>query len=490
VVRRLLAAAVAVLVLAGCGSTVPTAERGAGSRAFSSEQEALDGATDVSGPDAIDGGPTAATPDASARRTAAGGTASGAAGQQGGGPTSGAPNRSPIELGILYTVNDGAQSAGIDNGNTFSLSRAVRAFVDAYNDAGGIAGRRIVPVYAEMHSASNNYEAQVEAACATFTQDHKVAAVITNVGYYSPILLACTQKASVPIFAGDYAGPDESDAARFPLFVTPVTPVGEARVEAVIEHLAGAGFLTRANKVGVIIEDCPINQRVHQRAVVPALREAGLTLAATYAPRCFLSLADYGGQATDTQAAVLQFRQAGVDRVLFVSQAAEANIMNLFSTGAEAQGYRPGYALSSVAIAVVLAANAPAAQLANAKGVGWLPVLDSANTSQEPTTATARRCLDMVKKEGVNPASPADTFFVYGPCDSFELFAAVLRATNGDASAAAVTRALPGVGGSYVAASTVGGRVGVRNGRVGPGAARLFGWVNGRFEYTSAAFAL
>ena len=486
--RRLLTAVVAAVVLAGCGSTVPAAERRAAGRATAGEEEALTGSPEV--PDLVgDAGGTATangTSERTADRTASGARAQGASG----GNATGAKATGPIELGILYTVNDGAQSAGIDNGNTFSLSRAVRAFVDGYNDAGGIAGRRIVPVYAEMHSASNNYEAQVEAACATFTQDRKVAAVITNVGYYSPILLTCMQKASVPIFAGDYAGPDDSDGARFPLFVTPVTPAGEARVEAVIERLAGAGFLTKANKVGVIIEDCPVNQRVHQRGVVPALRAAGLTLAATYAPRCFLSLQDYGGQATDTQAAVLQFRQAGVDRVLFVSQAAEANIMNLFSTGAEAQGYRPGYALSSVAIATVLAANAPAAQLANAKGVGWLPVLDTQNTTQEPATTTATRCLDMLEKQGVVPASAADTFFILGPCDSFELYAAVLRATNGDASSAAVGRALPGVGASYVAASTVGGKVGVRNGRVSPGAARLFGWVNGRFEYTSPAFAL
>ena len=90
----------------------------------------------------------------------------------------------------------------------------------------------------------------------------------------------------------------------------------------------------------------------------------------------------------------------------------------------------------------------------------------------------------------MTPASAADSFNVFGPCDSFELYAAVLRATNGDASAGAVARALPGVGASYVSAATVGGKVAVKGGRVGPGAARLFGWVNGRFEYTSAAFAL
>jgi hypothetical protein len=488
--RRLLLAAVATLLLAACGSTVPMAEQRAAGRMSPGAEAGLDAV----------GGPAGTADDTGAPTVAGGGTGdapSGRAASRAGGPGGAGAGgvaaktaTGPIQLGILYSVNDGAQSAGIDNGNSFSLSRAVRAFVAGYNEVGGIAGRRINAVYAELHSASNNYEAQVEAACATFTQDNDVAAVISNLGYYSPILLSCLQKAAIPLLSGDWAGPDETDAAAHPLFVSPSGLLGEARVRAVIGHQASAGYLTARNRIGVVIEDCPVNQRVHQRAVVPALRQAGLTLAATYAPRCFLSLQDYGGQASDIQGAVLQLRQAGVDRVLFVSQAAEANIMNLFSTGAEAQGYRPGYALSSVAAATVLALNAPAAQLANAKGVGWLPVLDSADTAQEPATATARRCLDMLAKQGVTPVSAADSFNVLGPCDSFELYAAVLRATNGDPSAEAVTRALPGVGAGYTSAATVGGRVAVRGGRIGPGAARLFGWVNGRFEYTSAAFPL
>ena len=65
---------------------------------------------------------------------------------------------------------------------------------------------------------------------------------------------------------------------------------------------------------------------------------------------------------------MLQFNQQRVDWVMFVSLAAEANIMNLFSTVADAQHYSPGYALSSIAAPAVLAQNAPKDQLANASG--------------------------------------------------------------------------------------------------------------------------
>ena len=51
-------------------------------------------------------------------------------------------------------------------------------------------------------------------------------------------------------------------------------------------------------------------------------------------------------------------------------------------------------------------------------------------------------------------------------------------------------RLLSDNGPSYVSASTVDGRTGISGGRVGAGAGRLFAFVRGRFEYTSAAFSL
>src|SRR4029078_10955549 len=137
--------------------------------------------------------------------------------------------------------------------------------------------------------------------------------------------------------------------------------------------LTTSGFLQAKHRLGAIVEDCPVDERVYNSALVPALRRAGLTLAATYRPRCFQSIQDYGGQASDIQGAVLQFNRAGVDRVIVVSEAAEANVVNLFAQGGDAPHYPPGYALSSVAAPAVLALNLPASQLANMHGVGWLP---------------------------------------------------------------------------------------------------------------------
>jgi len=175
---------------------------------------------------------------------------------------------------------------------------------------------------------------------------------------------------------------------------------------------------------------------------------------------------------------------------MFVSQAAEANLMNLFSTAAAAQGYSPGYALSSIAAPAVLAQNAPPAQLANARGVGWLPALDTQNPAQSPATATGKRCLDRMKAQGIRPTSNADYTNVNGACDAFGLLDALLRATNGDSSAGAIRKVLGTVGARYLSASTVDGRVAFVDGRVAASTGRLFAFVNNRFEYTSSPFAL
>lgn len=484
--------ALACLLVAGtaCGSTVPNASRPAahvGSPADAGESSL--GSPSASSPAQSESGATdqrtgirAANP---ANRTSSGTDRLAAR------SAPGVASHSPISLGVLYAVNDGAQSAGINNGNGYTLNQVMHAFVDSYNASGGISGRHIDAVYAELHSASNDFEGQTQAACATFTQDHHVAAVIADVGYHSDILVSCLGKANVPLITGDWDAPDQQDAAKYPLWVTPISVVGDARVNAVVSHLVASGFLQGRNRVGAIVEDCPVNERVYNNALVPALRRAGLTLASAARPRCFQSIQDFGGEASDLQGAVLQFNRAGVDRVIVVSEAAEANLVALFSESADPQHYLPGYALSSVAAPSVLALNAPADQLANMQGVGWLPSVDTQNIQQSPATPTGSRCVGQMAKQGLRPMSNADYAYLYGACDSFAVYEAALRTTNGDSTTSTVMRAIAAVGRTYVSSSTVNGQVAVDgNGRIGAASGRLFAWVGGRFQYTSGAFTL
>lgn len=396
-----------------------------------------------------------------------------------------------MQVGILYAVNDAAAPAGINNGNTFTPDRVVHALVDSYNKSGGIDGRRIDPVYAALHSYNNSYEQQIAAACASFTQDNHVAVVLASAGYYSEQLLSCLSKASVPLISGDYAGADRHDAAAYPGFLAPTTLIGEDRETTVVKHLAESGWLTRANRVGVIIENCPIDNRVYTNGLAPALARAGVPVASTFQTQCFQSIQDFGAETSQMSNAVVQFRSRNVDRVMVVSAAAEANLVFAFSEVADSQRWYPGYALSSVAIPEVLAQNASATQMEHMRGVGWLPMLDSQDQQQVRPDAAARDCVERMHEEGVQPQSNTDFAFVYEPCDTFRLLDALTRAASGEVSLESVQRGERSVADTFRLASTVEGAVRLWHGTdLGPSTGRLFAFVNGAFRYTSNPFAL
>jgi ABC-type branched-subunit amino acid transport system substrate-binding protein len=489
-------ALVTLVATCGCGTTVRTASLNA-QGGIPASGDGLSAGSASSGP----GGPTA--PGAVPSGLAPGGpgvAAPGAVGASAPGPAA-APGRltpsgsvtSPIEVGVLYAVNDGAQSAGVDNGNTFTLSRAMRALVDSYNHSGGLGGRRIDPVYAEVHSASNDYDSQFQAACATFTQDHHVALVVTAVGFYSDTLLTCLTKAGVPIVGADYTAPDRVGAGQYPSYLTPTVPLADTRYADEVARMTASGFLTRTSRIGVVIEGCPVDDRVYKKALEPALRGAGLTVTATSRTRCFMSLQDLGGMASDTQNAVLQFRSQNVDRVMFVSESAEGNLVLVFAEAADAQKYTPGYVLDSTGAPAVLAANLPQSQLVNMHGVGWIPSLDSQDRAQLRPTPADSACLSRFKHEGIQPTSNADFNFAYSTCDGFGFSDAVLRVTRGNAAEQSFIGALDAIGSSFHAATTVDSRVVVsRSRRAGAGAGRLFAFAGGCscFRYAGPSFPL
>lgn len=501
--RRLAAAALALAPLvAACGSTVQTSSSAAqqltpdGAGAGLTVQQAPGasaspgGAAGLSGPGATSAGSTGSTVTGSTGTGSTGGTAATSATPTDVTPPTARRTTGPIQVGVLYTVNDAAESAGIENGNTFTLSRVVHAFVDSYNKSGGIAGRRIDPVYFGLHSYDNDYEAQIAAACASFTEDHHVAVVISNLQYYSTQLLTCLGKAAVPVVSGDIAAPDRQDAQRYPGFLTPISLLGEDRFAAVVSHLASTGWLKSSDRVGVIVEDCPIDQRLYRNGLAPALRRAGVPVQSTFATQCFHSIQDFGTETSQMSNAVVRFRSKGVNQVMVVSQTAEANLVFAFSEVADSQRWYPHYALSSISIPEALALNASQAQLVNMRGVGWLPVYDTQNLKQAPFTSRARDCLGRMKKEGIQPQTNTDYGTVYGPCDAFGLFDEILRATDGNATINAVIRGAGAVADRYVSATTVGGRLRLWGNRVGAAQGRIFAFVGGAFRYTSAPFRL
>jgi hypothetical protein len=500
-VSRLLSAGLLAVALTACGSTVaarPGAVAAGGSapvvNGLGAPAPATSGPPGVAtAPGAVPGlggGTSTGTAGGAPTRTLpGGGTSTGTTGTS----TGTAANRSPIKIGIIYVNNDsGASSAGINNGNTFTPRRAYEALVAAYNARGGVAGRHINPVYVELKSSSTTLKSDIEAGCNTFTQDEHVAAVLGGTGIYSEDLSDCLAKARTPQISGDYALGDSDSLKRAPYLLQPVTLTVDDRARLMLERLTTAGRVTAKDKLGIVVEGCPFDQRAYTRTVQPTAKRLGLTIAQKVEARCFGDIRDLGGQASDMQSAVLKFQTNGVNKVLFVSGSVESNMLLYFATAAESQSYHPGYALTSAAAAALQEANTPKAQLANAVGLGWMPSLDSSRVP--PLLPAGRSCLqDLQKAAGLTPQGPADRVYAFGACDTVGLYDAALRATHGNPDVAGVLASVAALRTGFAGATSYGERTDFSAGRrTGPAQGRIFAWSTACtcFDYTGSPVSL
>jgi hypothetical protein len=408
------------------------------------------------------------------------GTGPGAGAPEPGAPpvagTDGAVSRdsSPIKLGLLYVNNDAAAGAGVDNGTTFGPRKVLEALVQATNARGGLAGRRVVPTYVEIKSSSSSFASELQAACSSFAEDAKVSVVMSYLGLAEEQFSACLARSGIVHVNGSYGLGDSTSIAAQPITVSPNALGADRRLKALLERMKAVGHLTGSSRIGVLVEGCPYNERATQRTLLPTAKQLGLNVVRVRATRCFGGINDLSGLASDSQGAVLDFNAQQVDRVVFVS-AVEGNLMLVFATAAESQAYRPGYALSTLAIPNVIKDNVPQAQLTGAKGMGWLPALDD-DGDLTPTPA-ADACIARLKSQGLSPATRSDHWFAFSPCDTFALADRVLEQTGGSAAADRWNQGLNAVGSTFVGAAMVEGRSEFRAGRrEGPARARTFAW--------------
>jgi hypothetical protein len=487
---RRLAVVPAMVLLASCGTTV----------AGSTTQTAGESQAGLSAPggSSSTGGGTQSLSVPGATATSSGGAINGAGSSSGattggsntnvGSSAGSAATTGPVRIGFMTTNNDAAASAGVNNGVSFNTQSVMKALVASYNAGGGLAGRKIQAYYQVINSSSNDFEGDLAAACASLTQDDHVAVVINDVGLYSESYQACLADAHVPVVSD--LGPDGEDAQKFPLMITPDDLRADTRVVQVVQRLKASGWLTPSNRIGVVVEGCPIDQRIFTNTLKPAIANAGLNLAASAQPHCFSAIQDLGTISSDMGNAVVNFRTNNVDRVMFVSIGEEGTLGYEFMLAAGQQDWYPGYAMSSMSYATTVATQSGVKQqeLENARGVGWNPVTDTADLGQAPPNTAARQCLARLSRQGLRPASNNDHFYAYVPCDDFSLLVRILQATNGDISPSAFVRGLgPAQSGFQSALNVDGSATGWDHGRLGPGAYRYFAYNTSKsqFLYTS-----
>ncbi|MEY2475960.1 MAG: hypothetical protein QOG87_1275 [Actinomycetota bacterium] len=489
--RVVLLAIATAVSLAACGSTVSPEAR----RAAQSGSEGL-GGTEAAVGDAAGDAATGTDLTGAAGRAASGGTSAGGTaraqatipGSVGGGSAV----KGPIEIGIVRTGVSNAAAFGASVGNTITEASINDAIVAAMNEQGGLAGRRIVPVYDDTDTASSSWDADFEAACAKFTQDHKVVAVLGYVFDHVDAFEGCLAKRGIPHLSTTFNVPDTEVLNQYPTLFALATPRIERRSIAKIDGALATGVITKASKLGIVIDGCPGTKRAWNNKTKPYMESKGLTVVSTFEVGCARGSGDVGAEAGRAGNLVLQFRTAGVDTVAVMSVSESGPIL-ILANAAEPQGWRPKYVVSSLASGSILAGQIPNEQAANVHGYGWLPVMDVPPDRWPAVPPAGQRCLKLAASKGLKLTAPADFAFALNICEALFVYEAALKATGGRTDGAAITAAVEALGANHPGAMTLDGRLTFgRDRHDAPSSARYFAWDRGCtcFTYRPHTFTI
>lgn len=341
-------------------------------------------------------------------RPAPGGTAQMAAGRNSPGVTT-----NEIFIGITFTNNgdqaNAAIGAAISRGDERKNAQAV---IDAINERGGVAGRKLKPVFYGYDAQSTETSAsQDQGACAAFTEDNKVFAVTS--GGLTDTFNACMQKAGVlQVTAGELIDPDRVFFDQFPTYFNVGTMSQDRMMADQVKALTRQDYFsgwdaslarpgTAKAKIGVLSLDTATWNRPLDKVLLPALARAGRPVDKNLVVRVHnpASNSELGQTVGDIQNATLRFRNAGVTHVIILD--ATAFITLTFLNNTRQQRYFPRLGANSATGMQALhdAGAVDPQQFNGAVGIGWFPTLDlPRGKADQYLTSATKECLENNKK--------------------------------------------------------------------------------------------
>jgi hypothetical protein len=232
---------------------------------------------------------------------------------------------------------------------------------------------------------------------------------MTEQGWDRETLVSCLAKRNTILLRGGVYLYDQTFAKRYPDHFYQHDYLFGDRWKVFLDGVAAQKFFAPSSKIGIVYQDAPESKRTLDNVVKPWLKARHLEIAAEAPFEPYDSTAEGGGLIARTSNTVLRFRQALVDRVLFVEGSVSTPFA--FMTHAESQGYRPKYALNTAHNLTFLQGNVPADQLRGSKGVVWgglpgFPVETSATKLCDRIKAT-EYCSEFLFLKAVMDRAPA-----------------------------------------------------------------------------------
>ena len=189
-----------------------------------------------------------------------------------------------INIGLMYTVNGAAANAAIGAaGITQGDERAnFRILIDDINKNGGIAGRKVVPVFHPLDATSTqSLDSQWQAACDDFTQDHKVFAVFS--GSNDTFRECITKRGALAVDNGGLTTVGEDVFRQYPNYVEIMSINLDRMAHLMLEGLNAQGYfggwspqlgrpVSGRAKVGIVLWDLPSFRKAVDKVSVPDSR--------------------------------------------------------------------------------------------------------------------------------------------------------------------------------------------------------------------------
>jgi hypothetical protein len=335
-------------------------------------------------------------------------------------PTSGRGfTATTISIGMAdIDLNTYAGTLGVDAVATGNIKAQAAAVAADINKHGGLLGRKIKLVWYDASTAQelNDPQTSHQAACAAWTQDHHVFAVVGPFGTgVDDLLLACLNKSQTPLIgAGSPWGLDNAPFFQrtfdaYPTFVNVGAMLGERYYRIAIKRLVDRNFFQGWNtatgqpgpapvKVGIVVQDTP-NGNTQLKAI-----ESNLALHGIKAADVVKLSGDLSARSAQGQSAVLRFRQGGITHV----------INPVATRTADAQRYYPRYFVANEP--QLVAANTSASQLRGSMGESYIPALDVGEQPGPPSAATAK-CLKVMQAAGQTPSWGSVQWIMQSVCD-------------------------------------------------------------------------
>ncbi|WP_165975436.1 ABC transporter substrate-binding protein [Actinomadura rubrisoli] len=365
----------------------------------------------------------------------------------------------PIEIGMLIT-DTRAETARNGVGTVSPYRDAAHAMFDKINAGGGINGRKIKVVDEAVDFSAPNHDTTFEGICQRFTKDNNVQAVVYDGIIYNESFNNCLTKAGVPtLYMGQTGSPvgDDKSLKDGPGVIAVNAVSATRRVESIMNKAIAAKYLRSGSRIGVVIEDCPYNERAYDKTLKPIADKGGIALVKAEL-KCAHGYADNGPNLAMIQSLALKFKSQNVDSVMFLTLY-ENGLIYYFAQGAHAQKWSPQYLLFHSQGGADNMKIFPAEQLTSMRGFGGFPGIDVTEPPAPPAAQAAVRdgCLADARTAGLAVQKTSDQITVFQACDAVRLLQQGLTKSGGLGGTEKLVAGIETIGTGFVSALTLNG---------------------------------